>query len=656
MSFRVHRHPSLLAGVIACLLSPITFVSDVKAEELDYFDLPLEQLLNAEIVSVSRKEEKVSDAAAAIFVIDQEDIQRSGVTTVPGALRMVPGVQVARADSNSWAISIRGFNGVLANKLLVMVDGRTVYNPLFGGTYWELQDLMLDDIERIEVIRGPGGSQWGANAVNGVISIITKTASQTQGNLASVMYGNQEDGTVEARHGGAFGPDNHYRVYAKYFDRDSFRRPNGDDADDDWQGGRSGFRADWGDDFTLQGDIYRVLTDQLTNTPLTVAPFSIIEKEAMASQGANLLGRWKKDMDDGALWSVQSYIDYTERDQILLKDKRGIFDLESQYNFAPVGRHEVIMGGGYRYTEDDLGNAPSVTFSPASRGDSLYSFFAQDKIALVPESIFLTLGSKFEHNDYTGFEVQPNARLQWHPDPSQMVWASVSRAVRTPTRLEHNLNQTITVLSPGIPVILWGNEDFDSEKLTAYEAGYRKQINSEISVDTAVFYNDYTDLASADVMPLAGGTLPIMAANGTKAEAYGLEVTADWNVTTNFKLSGSYSVMDMFLHVADDGGFDQETAEGLTPHHQANARASWNITEDVSLDTSVYYVDQLSQSDVDDYVRLDLNLGWRIDDGVRFNLIGQNLLEESHREFSSENALNAAEVERSVFGKLTWEF
>ena len=345
MSFRVHRHPSLLAGVIACLLSPITFVSDVKAEELDYFDLPLEQLLNAEIVSVSRKEEKVSDAAAAIFVIDQEDIQRSGVTTVPGALRMVPGVQVARADSNSWAISIRGFNGVLANKLLVMVDGRTVYNPLFGGTYWELQDLMLDDIERIEVIRGPGGSQWGANAVNGVISIITKTASQTQGNLASVMYGNQEDGTVEARHGGAFGPDNHYRVYAKYFDRDSFRRPNGDDADDDWQGGRSGFRADWGDDFTLQGDIYRVLTDQLTNTPLTVAPFSIIEKEAMASQGANLLGRWKKDMDDGALWSVQSYIDYTERDQILLKDKRGIFDLESQYNFAPVGRHEVIMGG-----------------------------------------------------------------------------------------------------------------------------------------------------------------------------------------------------------------------------------------------------------------------------------------------------------------------
>jgi iron complex outermembrane receptor protein len=650
------RRFTLLTGVMACWLGLAAgAAAQETAQEIDYFSLPLEQLINAEIVSVSKKSEKVSDAAAAIFVLTNEDIKRAGVTNIPDALRMVPGVQVAQSDSNTWAISIRGFNNTIFNKLLILVDGRTVYNPLFGGTYWELREMMLDDIDRIEVIRGPGGTLWGANAVNGVINVITKHSRDTQGNLVTGLYGNEEEGTVEGRHGGDFGFGNYYRVYARYFNRDSFRQPGGGDAEDEWQGSRAGFRADWGDDFTLQGDVYRVLTEQM-NTSFTIAPLaSLVEKETMDSEGANIIGRWKKDMNDGALWMVQSYLDYTARNQILLKDKRGIFDIETQYNFPLQGRHEIIAGGGYRYSHDKLSSSPTVTFSPSSRGDNLFNFFAQDKIALIEDSVYLTLGSKFEHNDYTGFEVQPNARLQWHPDETQTLWTAVSRAVRTPTRLEHDLNQTIAIFG-GLPVILSANDDFDIEKLVAYEAGYRKQVNPDMAVDLAIFYNDYDDLATIGFLPIAGGIFPIEAVNGMKAEAYGAEIAADWSLTQKLKLSASYTLLNIAMHVDDDSGFDLETGEDVSPHHQASLRASYNITDDVSLDASAYYVDQLAQSNVGDYVRVDMNLGWRIDDGVRFNLVGQNLLDDAHREYSSSASLNAAEVERSVFGKLTWEF
>lgn len=645
----------LLAGTILAVLSVLPVYS-LSAQELDYFSLQPDELLNAEVISASRKSEKVADVPSAVYVITQEDIQRSGVTTIPEALRLAPGVSVAQVDSNSWAVSIRGFNSVLANKILVLMDGRTVYNPLFAGTYWELRDYMLEDIERIEVVRGPGGAIWGANAVNGVINIITKKSKDTQGNLITALYGNQEQGTVSARHGGEFGPENYYRAYAKYFNRDSFKATAGGNSVDDWQGGRSGFRMDWGDRFTLQGDIYRVLTEQLNATPTLTAPFSLIEEETMASQGANLLGRWKDERGAGSLVTIQAYLDYTERDQILLKDQRNIFDIEAQYDFAQQGRHEIIMGSSYRYTRDDLESPPVVTFSPAQRGDNLFSFFAQDKIMLVPDQWFLTLGSKFEHNDYTGFEIQPNARLQFHPDSSQMIWAAVSRAVRTPSRLEHDLNQTLGIFPPATEIILFGNENFDSEKLIAYEAGYRKQITSDWSIDIAAFFNDYDDLGTIGFLPPSAGLFPVETVNGMEGETYGFEIASSWNVTDNFKLTGSYSYLDMFLHVADNNGFNLETAEGLSPRHQANIRASWNITDDVSFDTSAYYVDRLKTNNVASYVRLDLNLGWKINDNVRFNITGQNLLDSSHREFSAPAALNAAEVERSIFGKLTWQF
>lgn len=634
-------------------LLSMTFIGSGHAEEIDYFSLPAEQLLAAEVVSVSKKTEKVADIAAAVFVITQDDIARSGVTTIPEALRMAPGVQVAQADSNNWAISIRGFNGLTTNKLLVMIDGRSVYNPLFAGTYWELQDYVLEDIERIEIIRGPGGSIWGANAVNGVINIITKNSSNTQGNFVSALYGNEENGTLSARHGGSFGQDRYYRVYAKAFQRDSFQAPAGGASNDEWEGGRGGFRADWGNNFTLQGDLYRVLSDQ-TNS-LVVLPAPIIEDETIQSQGANLLAQWQKNLDNGDLVSVKSYLDYTYRDQILLEDERQIFDTEVQYNFAPSGRHEVITGIGYRMTHDQLRGSDSVRVSPDSRLDHLFNVFVQDKITL-SDQWFLTLGSKFEHNDYSGFEFQPNARLQYQPDASQTLWTSISRAVRTPSRLEHDIDLNASVLPGPTLAFFQANDDFDSEELTAYEAGYRKQINPELSLDIATFFNDYDNLATVGFLTPSPGQFPVQTINGMRAKTYGFEVASNWKISNDFQLSGSYSFIDIFQKVDNDNGFDLETDEGLTPHHQAHLRASWNMSESVKLDTNVYYVGKLSQDDVKDNIRLDLNLGWQIQDNVRFNLVGQNLLNDAHREFSPENSLNAAEVQRSVFGKISWDF
>ena len=637
-------------------LWPLVLSFPALAQDIDYFSLPPDQLLAAEVISVSKQPERIADTAAAVFVITQSDIARSGVTTLPDALRMAPGVQVARADNNSWAISIRGFNGALTNKLLVMIDGRSVYNPLFAGTYWELQDYLLEDIERIEVVRGPGGAMWGANAVNGVINIITKRAESTQGNLVSGLYGTEE-GAVNLRHGGSFGDDNHYRVYAKYFDMEPSRKIGGGNASDASDGGRGGFRADWGDVLTVQGDLYRIYGDQLNSTPNFVAPFTpIVSKETMESEGANILGRWKKDMDNGDLLTVQTYLDYTNREQILLKDERSIFDFDAQYNFADAGRHKITTGAGYRYTQDNLGNSPNVEFFPSSRSDNLFSFFAQDKIALSENEWYLTLGSKFEHNDYTGFEFQPNARLQYHPDSTQMFWGAVSKAVRTPSRLEHDLNNTTTIFTTGTAVVLMANRDFESEELIAYEAGYRKQVSDDFSFDIAAFYNDYDNMATVGFLPTSPGLFPIEAVNGMTAETYGFEIASTWNVTDDVQLSASYSFLDMFLHVEENGGFDLETAERLSPHHQANMNASWKISQDVSLDGFAYYVDELSQSNVDDYVRFDVNLGWQITDNMKFNLVGQNLMDDSHREFSSPTSLNATEVQRGVFGKLTCKF
>ena len=650
------------AGVASVL---INFLAPQFACAEDYFDLSLEQLLETRVLSVSKKNESIANSPAAIYVVTSEDIARSGITTIPDALRMVPGVNVARADSNTWAISIRGFNSTLANKLLVLIDGRSVYNPVYGGVLWEAHNLMLADIERIEVIRGPGGALWGANAVNGVINIITKNAGNTQGEIVSATVGNEE-ADISVRHGGKFGDDGTYRVYAKALKHDSAQKLDGGDAYDKWDGARAGFRADWGEQFMLQGDIYRTEQTQFNPWFRLVPPFVSFEKNTISYEGANLLGRWTQQRADGAQLSVQTYIDWTKRvEPFNFTDNRTTYDVEAQYNLAPTDRHELVTGAGFRFLSDDEVGSENVSFSPMQRRSKLYSAFFQDKITLSEERWFLTVGSKFEHNEYSGTEIQPNLRLQWHPTEKQMWWTAVSKAVRTPTPTESDATATLsTGVVPGTTfparIALVPNEDFKSERLVAYELGYRHQVNSSISFDISAFRNDYDDLQAKTFQPLepvlSGPNapyflIPLKLTNLMYGSSHGIEMAMNFAVTENLKLGFNYSGLRMSLTAVDP---TQESDEKNYPKNQMGLKIFWNINDAWTLDNTTTYVDKLPGLEIDSYTRVDINLGGKLTENVRVNLVGQNLLESTHMEFGSVTDINTAEIERSIFAKLTW--
>lgn len=646
--------PRLLTAAVAALVASNSIASD------NYFDLSLEQLLEVRVVSLAKKDQSIAQATAAIYVVTSEDIQRSGVTTIPDALRMVPGVQVARADSNSWAISIRGFNSTLANKLLVLIDGRSIYNPVFGGTLWEADELMLEDVERIEVIRGPGGTIWGANAVNGVINIITKHSRDTQGAFVSALYGNEEQGTVSLRQGGQLRNNGSYRIYAKAFQRDASYKPGGGDTFDEWDGWRSGFRTDWGDKFTLQGDAYRTDTQQKRVDYSLTAPFMPVKEQNIRYEGAHLLGRWTETRADYAQFSLQAYIDWAKRDEPFnFIDDRLTYDLDAQYNFAPQGIHEFILGGGLRLLSDDKQGNRNVEFTPQKRRDQVYSFFVQDKITLKPDTWFLTLGSKFEHNNFSGYETQPNIRLQWQPNNRQTFWSAISRAVRTPTAIEEDLTSTLAT-GAGARIAIEPNDNFKAEELVAYEVGYRQQINSKLSLDLSSFYNDYQNLMTTSVqtprvvinnIDPPHVFIPIQFTNNMQGTTRGIEMASQWSATDTMTITLTYSYLDLKLDTPEAA---QKTAELLYPRHQAGLAIFYNLGNQWTLDTSATYVAQLATTD--SYIRWTLNLGKQLGKNVRFNLTGENLGDNHHPEFGSTSDINAGEIERSIFAKLSWQF
>lgn len=660
--------PAMVSWLIGSALSGLT--CPAYAAEIDRFSLSPEQLFSATVMSVSKTSEKLMDAPAAIYVLTGDDIMRLGATSVPEALRVVPGVNVARVNSSGWAVSVRGFNSTLANKLLVLIDGREVYDPLYSGVYWDIQDMALEDIERIEVIRGPGASLWGANAVNGVINIITKSSADTQGGLVSALAGNQDRAITTGRYGGKFGENGSWRVYGKYLNRDDEKTVTGMNARDGWEEGRGGFRADFKgtgehrDEFTVQGDVYNSNTGQWRLASFLSAPFTRLQTEDINAHGGNILGRWTRNFTDDSKLIVQSYVDFSARDQLLIRDERRSFDLDAQYELPQFDRHKVIAGGRYRLSDDTLSQTtPTVSFTSPDRTDQLFSAFVQDKITLEEKTWYLTLGSKFEHNDYTGFEIQPNARLQWHPDEEQMVWASVSRAVRTPSRLERDLTiaQLTGAFSFSFNTI--GDRQFDSEELIAYELGYRRQITPKLSLDVAAFYNDYDNLStltltSFDLSLPAPLFLNYTYGNQTAGEAYGVETTANWRALESLNLSASHSLLVLALHNPDSLALNPAQPETQSPKYQANLRASWDIIQDVSYDTTLYYVSALSDFQTSSHVRMDMRLGWRITDGLQFDLVGQDLFDPSHREFTSptDTHVLATDIGRSIYGKLTWRF
>jgi iron complex outermembrane recepter protein len=658
--------------------------ANLLAEDSQHSDLPdvtamsVEDLMNLQVTSVSKRSQKLADAAAAVFVITQDDIRRSGATSIPEALRMVPGLQVARIDENKWAIASRGFNGRFDNKLLVLIDGRSVYTPLFSGVYWNVQDVMLEDVERIEVIRGPGATLWGANAVDGVINIITKSSKSTQSALVTAEAGSEQRGSTDVRYGGKASENTYYRAYAKYFNIGPSLYPNSNiAANDNWDALRGGFRADWTptgpNSITLQGDIHRSGFGETLTVPSLTAPFSSTFPNQGVFSGGDILGRWNHSFETSSM-SLQMYYDHTNLvDNSLFVDRENIFDIDFQHSFHPGTRQEVVWGLEYRAIADSNQSSSTVSIQPNQLTTNQFSSFAQDEISFLDKRIKLTLGSKLEHAPFTGFEVEPNARVLWSVTKNQAIWTAVSRAVRTPAITEEGLRLNSGVIPPGAPtnptplpevLAVEGNHQFQSEDLLAYEAGYRVQLTSTLSADLATFYNQYSNLRTAEPgQPFIEGSpvptdivVPFLAANKMSGGTYGGELFADWRVMPQWRLLGSYSYLQMSLHKnADSLDPLPDNPAGSSPRNQMYLRSSLDLGKHLEHDFIVRYVGELSGLNIPGYSSLDTHFTWKTGSGFDFSIGSQNLLDNRHLEFLPD-FINTAptQVKRTVYGQITW--
>jgi iron complex outermembrane receptor protein len=621
--------------------------------------LSLEDLMDIDVTSVSRKSEKFSNVPAAVYVITAEDIRRSGATSIPEALRLAPGLTVAQVDARQWAVSSRGFNDLFANKLLVLIDGRSVYTPLFSGVLWDMRDVMLEDVDRIEVIRGPGATVWGANAVNGVINIITKPARDTQGGLATAGYGTELQGFGALRYGGQLGETAHYRVYGKFFNRDDSELRGGGDADDRWQQGRFGFRMDWDvnqlNDLMVQGDVFAGREHDVFTVPTPAPPFSALATGTGDVSGGFMLARWHHRFLNDTDLEVQAFYDNTLMDTAVLRELRHTFDIEAQHRFRWGDRQEIVWGGGYRMTADDTTGSALISFDPSDRTTGLYSLFVQDEIALVPDRFKVTLGSKFEYNDYTGFEAQPGARLLWTPQAHHTVWASVSRAVRTPSRAEHD----VIVNPPGVPpglVPVTGTDGFESETLIAYEAGYRLEPARWLQFDWAAFYNVYDDLRTIEPPQPPPG--PATGDNLMDGESYGFEFVTRWQPKDWWRIEGQYTLLLLALHRQSASNDPvAESPEGTSPQQQIALRSRMDLPGRIELDLGVRYVDELPSLGIRSYIVMDARLAWHATASLELSVVGQSLFERDHPEFASSFiGTPLSEVEQGVYGKITWKF
>ncbi|MDE3067861.1 MAG: TonB-dependent receptor [Verrucomicrobiota bacterium] len=659
----------LCAAGVLVLVGRALGADDVAATN-DLASLTIPELMKIR-VTILGPSQAVSQTPAAVSVITQDDLRRSGVRNFPEALRLVPGMDVAQLDASQWAVSARGFNDVFADKLLVMQDGRSIYTPLFSGVFWDVQGTLMDDVDRIEVIRGPGATLWGANAMNGVINIITKSAADTQGTLVEGGGGAQERGLAGVRYGGKINDHAWYRAYGTYENHDHTLLPDGSGANNAWQLARGGFRTDWqppgANQFTFQGDGYAGWIDQVFGAfdPGNSTTYTATNNDQVKVSGANLLGRWTHAFSDTSDLKLQAYYDYTARDAArIFNEQRHTFDLDLKHEFALGDRNKLDWGLGYRVTADREEDTPTISFNPDHQTVNLYSAFAQDEIALVQDRLSLTLGSKFEDNDYTGFEVEPGARLLWTPTAHQTFWASVSRAVRTPSRAEESvvLMQGQFENPPGayVPATTLGTNTFKSEQLIAYEMGYRVEPFKRLSLDLAAFFNHYDDLRSVQQPNLLLPTVYL--ANDLYGDTYGGELSATWTAADWWRLVPSYSLVKMNLH-ARAGSTDTTSValdEGSSPQQQVALRSMMDLPHGVSFDTALRYVDQVPAHQIQGYFELDARLGWRINKNWEVAVVGQNLLHDQHAEYAPSyiKTQNGAvtEIPRGVFGTVTLRF
>ncbi|HEY0899343.1 MAG TPA: TonB-dependent receptor [Sphingobacteriaceae bacterium] len=607
--------------------------------------LSVEDLMNIEVTSVSKRPEKLTEAPSAIQVITREDILRSAAKNVPEALRLASNLQVAQVNSRHWVIGSRGFNNIYANKLLVLIDGRTVYSPLFAGVFWDAQNLMLEDVERIEIISGPGGTLWGANAVNGIINIITRNAKDSKGIYASAGVGQNLKQLAEARYGGKIGSDVAYRIYTKHIKRNNTILQNGQNNTDDWEHNQAGFAMDWEasdkDALSFQGNFY-MAEDKNPN------PSSI--------DGQHILGRWSHAYSDQSNLVVQAYVDRNWRIDApsTIRDQLITTDLEVQHNFPAGKSHQILWGGGYRYMKDEARfTTDFVGLLPAHKKMHLFSSFIQDDITIIPERLVTTVGTKLQHNTYSGFEWQPSARVSYTPFTNQLIWAAVSRAVRTPSRMDVDYFLPKYPVPPTSPSVA-GGPNFTSEKLVAYELGYRTQPYSGLSLSVSTFYNVYDDLHSVEVLP---GTLTYQIQNGSKGTSYGVELSGNYVLTSNWSLRGGYT----FFHknLKNKPGNVSSPALlgnlGTDADNMATLQSVLNLPKSFQFDVVARYMDYLPATlynkRVTSYVALDTRIGWQFRKQLELSVTGQNLLKDQHLEFG-----NGARIERGVFGRITWRY
>ena len=637
-----------------------------QGSQAELKELTLEQLSNLEVTTVSKGAEKLSHTPAAVYVLTQEDIRRSGATSIPEVLRLVPGVEVARIDSDHWAVGIRGLRSQFSKSLLVLIDGRSVYTPLYAGVYWNVQNVPLEDIDRIEVVRGPGGTIWGANAVNGVINIITKSAQQTHGTLLSFGGGNVDQGTVGFRYGDGNGKGFNYRLYGMGFTRGPEFHPDARNFDR-WHIGQGGFRFDWSansrDSYTLQGDTYKGETSGVGSFGTYSPPYQAVVYGDVEVSGENVLGRWKRTLSEGSDIQVQAYYDRTNRHDTYYGETRDTFDIDFLHHFTPLDGHDFIWGLGTRVSPDNfITVVPTVDFLPHHRTDEIFSGFVQDEISFAHDHVRLTVGSKFEHNNYTGFEVQPDARLWWTRGPRQTFWAAVTRAVRTPSRLDDGIQATGLVSTKPLTFArITGDGKFFSEQSIGYEAGYRALVTPHFYVDVATFHNDYNYLYSyeigapfLEVAPVPHVVIPIPIRNGIRGTTSGFEVAPDWTLTGWWQLKGSYSYLNTNLK-RRPGSPDTSTVaadEGSSPQHQVVVQSLLNLPQKLELDLTYRYVSSLPAQQLSGYGTADARLGWRPVPYFELSVAGQNLLQPRHAEFRLYPG-PLVELKRSAYGKIT---
>ena len=654
-------------AILACLLS----LPSLRAQHLDGMDL--EQIMDLKVSSVQRREQRLGRSAAAVYVITAEEIRRSGVTTVADALRLAPGINVVRIDTHTWQVASRGLNGSATNKLLVLIDGRTVYSPIYGGVLWDPQDVPLEDIDRIEVFRGPGATMWGANAVNGVINVITKRATETQGNLVTVGAGREDQSINRFRHGGAMGRNGAYRVYSQYQRRaplNTFSGPRGDP----WSIGQGGFRMDWDpserDSFTVQGDLYASTGDIYSGRPSAQAPYFGLLKSNYAFSGGNVLGRWRRQFANGSEMTLQTYFDRA-RDNYWIDVLTHTADIDFQYRIPIRKGFDILTGAGSREVWDWTGTELADTrFNPANMSYAIHNGTLQGEWQPVMDRVQITFGARLEHGTLGGTALLPSLRMLWTPSRQHALWGAYSSAVRRPTRLELSLEGPInynTELAP-MPLLteLRPNPGFQSETVRALETGYRWQPVHRVSLDTAAFWNQYDRLEGfiTTGMPqpyrpfdFRTFAVPIQPVNAIGGSTAGVEIAADIEIARSWKIKPIYSALHNALSpqpgmVLNPNAASMEPA----PAQQFQLRSYWQPLRRVQWDTILWTTSELPRAGYPAFVRLDSRIGYSISELGEISVGVQNLLDGKYPEYLSQDHRPPAVLRRSAWIRLTWRF